>query len=291
MSDSGTHREIERKFLVKHLPPGFGKLKGMPTEQGYLVQADTREIRIRHQGQSWELTIKDGGGLERRETEIQLTKEQAMTLWPMTHGRRITKTRFVYPYLSYLLEIDIFSGNLDPLRLCEVEFASTAEAQAFKAPEFLGDDVTEAPEYKNANLALRGLPTGDKVKERYGTLPFLAKDNDLYVVLVTNQSGNKWIFPRGQLEADMTPAEAALMESYEEAGLIGRILSDLRGQCTRDDGSIHHLYPMKVILMLEEWPEDSIRKRQVVKFKKAMQMLDDPEMVQCAQALVARISL
>jgi adenylate cyclase len=291
MSNTSTHREIERKFLIKHLPPGFGKLKAMPIEQGYLVQADTREIRLRQQGQSWHLTVKDGAGLQRQETDIQLTKEQATALWPMTHGRRIIKTRFVYPYLSYRLEIDIFSGNLDPLRLCEIEFASMAEAEAFKAPEFLGAEVTESPEYKNANLALHGLPNGDKVKERYGTLPFLAKDDDLYVVLVTNQSGNKWIFPRGQLELDMTPAEAALMESYEEAGLIGRVLSELRGQCTRDDGSIHHLYPMKVIQMLDEWPEDSIRKRQVVKFKKAMQMLDDPEMIKCAQALVARIAL
>lgn len=291
MSISSTHSEIERKFLLKHLPPGFGRLKGKPIEQGYLVQADTREIRIRHQGQSWQLTVKDGAGLLRRETEIQLAQEQAAVLWPMTHGRRITKMRFIYPYLSYKLEIDIFSGDLDPLRMCEIEFASAAEAHAFRVPEFLGVEVTEAPEYKNANLALHGLPNSEKVKERYGTLPFLQKDNDLYVVMVTNQSGNKWIFPRGQLELDMTPAEAALMESYEEAGVIGRVLSELREQCTRDDRSIHHLYPMKVIQMLDEWPEASIRKRQVVKFKKAMQLLDDPAMVKCAQALVARISV
>jgi hypothetical protein len=48
---------------------------------------------------------------------------------------------------------------------------------------------------------------------------------------------------------------------------------------------------MKVIQMLDEWPEASIRKRQVVKFKKAIQMLDDPAMVKCAQTLFARITL
>lgn len=291
MSAADTQPEIERKFLLKHLPPNFGKGKAVQIEQGYLAQTDTREIRIRLKGQIWQMTVKDGLGLQRQETEIELTRQQAMALWPLTLGRRISKMRVVYPYQGYRLEIDIFSGELDPLRLCEIEFASVDEANAFKAPEFLGEDVTEVTEYSNANLAVHGLPNSDKTRERYGTLPFFEKDNDLYVVLVTNQSGNKWIFPRGQLEPDMTPAEAALMESYEEAGLIGRILSELHEQCTRDGRSIQHLYPMKVVQMLDEWPEDSIRKRQVVKFKKAMQMLDDPDIVKCAQALVARIAL
>ena len=291
MSASGTHREIERKFLLKHLPPDFGKVKPVQLEQGYLAQSDIREIRIRCKDQSWQMTVKDGLGLQRQETEIELSKQQAEALWPLTLGRRITKMRFVYPYESHTLEIDIFSGALDPLRLCEIEFASLEEAKAFKAPDFLGKEVTDVTEYNNANLAVHGLPNSDKTRERVGALPFFEKDNDLYVVLVTNQSGNKWIFPRGQLEPDMTLAEAALMESYEEAGLIGRILSELHEQCTRDGRSVQHLYPMKVVQMLDEWPEDSIRKRQVVKFKKAMQMLDDPALVECAQALVARISL
>lgn len=290
MSYSSTHPEIERTFLLKHLPPDFGKVKGTQIEQGYLVHTETREIRIRHKGRSWHMTVKDGAGLQRQETDIELSSEQAAALWPMTRGRRVTKMRFTYPYQDYTLEIDIFSGDLDPLRLCEIEFASVPEAKAFKAPGFLGEDVTEALEYRNANLALHGLPNSDKPKERYGALPFLEKDNELHVVLVTNQSGNKWIFPRGQLELDMTPAEAALMEAYEEAGLIGRILSELHEQCNWDGRAIQHLYPMKVIQMLNEWPEDSIRKRQVVKFRKAMQMLDDPVLVKCAQALVARIS-
>jgi hypothetical protein len=43
--------------------------------------------------------------------------------------------------------------------------------------------------------------------------------------------------------------------------------------------------------MLNELPQASIGKHQVVKFKKAMQLLDDPEMIKCAQAQVARISV
>lgn len=152
------NQEIERKFLLCELPPGLGACEPVSIQQGYLMQCDAREARIRRKGSRWLLTVKDGFGLQRREVEIGLTEEQGRALWPLTEGRRVAKKRYAFPHVGYLLEVDIFEEPLAPLRLCEVEFDSIEAAQAFEPPAFLGREVTEAAGYKNANLALHGMP-------------------------------------------------------------------------------------------------------------------------------------
>jgi CYTH domain-containing protein len=285
MTDSGTFQEIERKFLLKHLPAGLARLKAMEIEQGYLVHTETRQVRIRCKDQAWFMTVKDGTGLQRGEREIELTREQAMALWPLTRGRRVAKKRYAYPCEGHTLEIDIFTGALDPLRLCEIEFASLEAAKAFQPPDFLGKDVTEVSKYTNASLALHGKPHSGKTRVKFGCLPLFKKGKELYVVLVARQRGKQWSFPDCRPRSGKTPAEAVLMKSYEKAGLIGTILPGLHEKCILDGGAVLHLYPMKVAGIMNEWPEKSIRQRRVVKFRKAMQMLGDPALAECAQAL------
>ncbi len=290
MTDSGTFQEIERKFLLKHLPAGLTRLKAMEIEQGYLVQTETREVRIRCKDRAWFMTVKDGAGLQRGEREIELTREQAMALWPMTKGRRVAKKRYAYPCEGHMLAIDLFTGALAPLRLCEIEFASVEAAKAYQPPDFLGKDVTEVSKYTNASLALHGKPHSGRTGEKFGCLPFFKKGKELYVVLATKQRGKQWTFPKCRSRAGKTDTEAVLMKSYEKAGLIGTILPGLHEKCPLDGGAVLHLYPMKVAGILNEWPEKSIRQRRVVKFKKAMQMLDDPGLVKCVQALADKLT-
>jgi len=289
MSDPQIAQEIERKFLLKDTPRNLRKMKSVQIEQGYIVQTETREVRLRRKSNVWTMTIKDGVGLQRGETEVELSKAQARKLWPMTLGRRIAKRRFLYPYEGHTLEIDLFKGDLDGLRLCEVEFKSVKEAESFKAPDFLGEDVTDQSKYKNANLATTAHINGSVKKERFGCIPYLEREDTLYLVLVTNQSGTKWIFPKGQAEPDMSDSEVAMMESYEEAGVIGNLVTGLQVHCTSSSGALQHLYPMKVAQLLQEWPEDSIRERQVVKFKKAMQLIDDEALVKCVKELEVKL--
>ena len=42
----------------------------------------------------------------------------------------------------------------------EVEFGSTAKSAEFKAPDWLGEEVTEDIRYKNQSLAQKGAPKG-----------------------------------------------------------------------------------------------------------------------------------
>jgi adenylate cyclase len=146
--------EIERKFLVKTLPPLAG-LKAVPVRQGYLTSAgDTVEIRVRQMGADLFLTLKSGGTLTRAEYEVAIDRAQFDTLWPATEGRRVEKTRHTGRLASgELFELDVFEGAHAGLMLVEVEFPSTAAARDFVPPDWFGADVTSDGRYKNKALA------------------------------------------------------------------------------------------------------------------------------------------
>ena len=151
--------EVERKFLLSAAPPLEGH-ESTPIEQGYLVAGEDGEVRLRRAGERRLLTVKRGAGLSRAEEEVALTPEQFEVLWPLTEGRRVTKRRHLIPHQGREVELDVYEGTLDGLLLAEIEFPDEDQARAFKPPEWLGEDVTEHPGYKNESLAEHGLPNG-----------------------------------------------------------------------------------------------------------------------------------
>ncbi|MCX8007152.1 MAG: CYTH domain-containing protein [Coriobacteriia bacterium] len=152
--------EIERKFLV-HSPgaPDFSGLPSRLLRQGYLAACGEEEVRVRSDGVSCWLTVKKGAGLERDEHEVPLSLEQFDALWPATAGARLEKRRYVLHLGAHTVEVDVYGGRLEGLIVAEVEFGSRAEADAFEPPEWFGTEITGRPEYTNASLAVRGLPS------------------------------------------------------------------------------------------------------------------------------------
>lgn len=147
--------EIERKFLVKELPQNLGKYECRQIEQGYLCTAPV--VRIRRSNETYILTYKGEGLLMREEYNLPLTKEGYEHLKTKTDGILITKKRYKIPYQKYMIELDIFEGELAPLCLVEVEFDSKEEAEAFSVPEWFGEDVTFSEKYQNSYLSRHGL--------------------------------------------------------------------------------------------------------------------------------------
>jgi CYTH domain-containing protein len=152
--------EIERKFLVGADPPIAGA-SGRAVTQGYLTIAGKDraplEIRIRRiEPDEFFLTFKSSGGQTRAEIEMPLMAEQFDQLWPYTNGYRLEKKRYLIelPH-SLRAELDEYEGALQGLRVVEVEFPSIARAEAFVPPAWFGAEITDDPEYRNANLALR----------------------------------------------------------------------------------------------------------------------------------------
>ncbi len=107
------------------------------------------------------------------------------------------------------------------------------------------------------------------------------------ILLITSRDTGRWIVPKGWIEDDEDGATAAEREAWEEAGVIATAIdSDLgtydymkirpqRGDvlCTVD---IH-------LLRLEEergrWPEYKQRKRKWVRLREALDVIEEPGLV------------
>lgn len=151
--------EVERKFLVARLPGDLEYFRYKTIRQGYMViGADGSEARVRDKSGSYTLTVKSKGDLSRGEWETPITEEQFTILWGSTAGKRVEKIRYAIPYNGHTIELDIYEGALNGLMSAEVEFESETAARAFEVPDWFADDVTANSEFKNQNLALRGLP-------------------------------------------------------------------------------------------------------------------------------------
>ena len=149
--------EIERKFLVSAFPDNAGP--GTRILQGYLPLAtEHTEVRVRRKGDATVLTVKRGHGLDRGEEEVAISTEVFETLWPLTEGRRIEKTRYELPHGDATIELDEFGGELEGLLVAEIEFDSLEASELFDGPGWLGQDVTDDPAYANRTLAERGRP-------------------------------------------------------------------------------------------------------------------------------------
>jgi adenylate cyclase len=153
--------EIERKYLLRGLPPRVHRARVVTVHQGWL-EAGRRPVRLRRVREGgheyWTRTVKKGLGLVRSEQEEPLSRRCFRALWPGTQGRRVRKRRYFIPQGDLTWEIDEF---LDlPLVLAEVELPT--EETEVVPPGWLCPwivaEVTERPEYTNLQLARHGLP-------------------------------------------------------------------------------------------------------------------------------------
>lgn len=94
--------------------------------------------------------------------------------------------------------------------------------------------------------------------------PVRIVDGRIQVMLVTTLHAGRWILPKGIVEPDMTPAEAAAQEAWEEAGVRGAMdgrslgtyhISKWGGQCAVE------VFRMTTVKEFDPWPEAVRRKR------------------------------
>ena len=144
-------KEIERKFLVKELPANLEEYEFHELEQGYLNTAPV--VRVRKEDNSYYLTYKGKGFIEREEYNLPLTEEAYLHLVEKADGKIISKRRYLIPFGNYTIELDVFHEPFKPLIIAEVEFPSLEEANAFLPPEWFGEDVTGDYHYSNSYLS------------------------------------------------------------------------------------------------------------------------------------------
>ena len=152
--------EIERKFLVHSIPFDIERFEHKTYIQGYLSTKPV--VRVRKEGEDYVLTYKGVGDLVREEYNLPLDEESFLHLLDKADDNIIIKRRFFIPFEGLVIELDLFDGDLAPLRLAEIEFKSEQEAKEFVPPDWFGDEVTYDPNYSNASMSKNGLPPRPK---------------------------------------------------------------------------------------------------------------------------------
>jgi 8-oxo-dGTP pyrophosphatase MutT (NUDIX family) len=125
-------------------------------------------------------------------------------------------------------------------------------------------------------------------------LPFRERDGRLEVLLITSVKRQRWIVPKGIVEPTMTPHDSAAKEALEEAGVRGRIGTKSMGEYTVEKwGGVCRVqvYPLAVETELESWPEEELRKRRWVSLKKAMQIVEPPQLREIMASLPQAVGL
>ncbi|OAY46484.1 nudix hydrolase 18, mitochondrial [Manihot esculenta] len=115
---------------------------------------------------------------------------------------------------------------------------------------------------------------------------------DIEVLVISSQSGHGMLFPKGGWEEDESMEQAALRETLEEAGVIGKVECELGNwqYMSKRGAKMHEVYmfPMLVHKQLDLWPEKNIRKRRWVTVKEAREVCHNWWMREALDELVRR---
>ena len=99
------------------------------------------------------------------------------------------------------------------------------------------------------------------------------------VCLVTSSSGRRWVIPKGQIDPGHTAGEAALVEAWEEAGLVGALDGEPVGTYAYEKmGRELHVLVFRMLVTEErdEWPERGLRERAWVTLDEALDRIEEP---------------
>ena len=109
------------------------------------------------------------------------------------------------------------------------------------------------------------------MSHRVGAIPFIVEDGDVKLLMVTSLTRGRWVFPKGTLKKGEGKLRGCRREAFEEAGIKGKILSDLpitavikSKDKSKSDMMVVIYYPLFVTKQTKEWPEKKLRNRQWV---------------------------
>ena len=113
--------------------------------------------------------------------------------------------------------------------------------------------------------------------QQAAAVPFRRNGSAVSLCLITAASSRQWSIPKGNIERGSSPADTALEEAWEEAGLRGRIVGESLGSFEyRKFGSLLlvAVYLLEVQTAADHWDEDDVRRRRWVGPAEALRLLD-----------------
>ena len=230
-----------------------------------------------------------------KHTKISLDQEASLDLWEQSSERLWRNKAPLGKKLSG--EIVVYDGPLAGLRTAVVSFASREKARQFRPTRDFGYELTFDPRFTERALT-SPLPTLPRsadapVSWAFGALPFRQKGSQTELIIIstrgsdTNRGSERWIFPKGQPEKGLTPAQVAVMECHEEAGIRGTLLGHpLLLPFERDSGIDNLvLFPLQVKKWDTTWREAGQRERLSLPLSQISLQVHGDLIVRGAQAL------
>jgi 8-oxo-dGTP pyrophosphatase MutT (NUDIX family) len=120
-----------------------------------------------------------------------------------------------------------------------------------------------------------------KAVEQAAVLPV----RDGKVCLVTSSNGARWVIPKGMIDKGHSPAEAAAIEAWEEAGLFGSLSELPLGKFEYEKEKRMHTVTVFLMTVTEievNWPEQ-FRQREWVEPAIAVKRLKEPGLKKLVQ--------
>lgn len=112
--------------------------------------------------------------------------------------------------------------------------------------------------------------------EQAATIPFRHSKGTVKVCLIRRRGTEPWSLPKGCVEAGDTLPKTAIKESWEEAGLLGRLCGEPIGTYRYEkSGAVLSVvvYLMEVIAHEDDWDEAEIRERKWFTLHEATELL------------------
>ena len=138
--------ELEKTYLVKTLPSLEGLHRKEIHDIYFPVQSEHPTLRVRKNGDTFEMTkkdpVRDGDASAHIEHTIHLTKTEFEAIRNV-EGKGVRKWRYYYPYDDLTGEIDVFQDDLTGLILADFEFQTEEEKDVFIMPDFCLAEVTQ----------------------------------------------------------------------------------------------------------------------------------------------------
>lgn len=138
---------------------------------------------------------------------------------------------------------------------------------------------------KQPPLTLHGARKGE-VRTQFAALCYRFRQGKVQILLITSRGSKRWIVPKGWPMEGKTPSASALIEAWEEAGVIGKAADTCLGvysygkryEEADDLACLAMLYPVEVTSLAKKFPESGQRRRRWVSRKKAAQLVAEPDL-------------
>jgi len=110
------------------------------------------------------------------------------------------------------------------------------------------------------------------------------RNSQIEILLITSLNSKRWILPKGWSEAELSAADNAAREAFEEAGVMGKVETKPIGtyhylKAKKDGGGVPcsvEVFALEVTKQLDDWPERDARELAWMPVDHAMMQVSEP---------------